>query len=310
MKRTIGLIAALATAMATAGCHPGLLHGGTPTGAVAATVDGHEITVRELEAEMGSVKAPNAKAYKAAEEATLERMVERTILADAARKQGLENSPDFAMAKQRAIDSLLVETLALNVQKSVPAPTREEAQAYVTEHSDDFANRKIFMVDQIRALWDGNPAVLQQLKPLNSLPAIAQVLDADHIAYQRGSGQIDSVSINPKALAQISSLPAGEVFIIPQGRTLAINQIQSTVSQPLSGEAATDAAMKLLTVQHRQQAEARDLQQILAKARPNVHFNKDFQPPKAQPSSTKGGATTNSAPVSVPANVAPSKPAS
>ncbi|MGH7010262.1 MAG: hypothetical protein ACREEX_05440, partial [Caulobacteraceae bacterium] len=213
MKTTIGLIAAMATAMATAGCHPGLIHGKAPTGEVAATVDGHEITVRELEAEMQGLKAPNAKAYKAAEEATLERMVERTILADEARKQGLENTPDFAMAKQRAIDSLLVEALAVKFQKSVPAPTREEAQAYVTENADAFANRKIYNVDQIRALWDGNPAVLQQLKPLNTLPAIAQVLDSDHIAYQRGSGQIDSLSINPKALAQIAALPAGEVFM-------------------------------------------------------------------------------------------------
>src|SRR5580698_10599139 len=62
----------------------------TPMGQVVATVGSREITQRELQLEMGSFKAQSPEAQKAAEQDALKRIIQRVILANEARAQGLE----------------------------------------------------------------------------------------------------------------------------------------------------------------------------------------------------------------------------
>src|ERR1700722_14623113 len=112
-------------ALLVSGCHRPTFLGGRPkppTGQVVAVVDGHEITVRELQAELAGVPTSDPRQMKAVEQKALELVVGRTLLADAALKQGLDKTPDFAIQKQRAIDGLLAQTLEANVARAVPAP--------------------------------------------------------------------------------------------------------------------------------------------------------------------------------------------
>src|SRR5271165_576732 len=147
-----GALVAVAASVALAGCHfPGLGGGHkAPTGQVVANVDGREVTLRELNAEMGTATYPDPKARKAAEQVALRNIVARIILADAARAQGLDKTPDFALQKQRAIDTVLAQALQQKLISTVPQPTKEEAQSYISAHPDIFLERKVFVVDQIR----------------------------------------------------------------------------------------------------------------------------------------------------------------
>lgn len=274
-------VAVFAIGVALAGCKfPGTDDAKQPTGQVVARVGDHEITMRDLRAEMGTTNIPDPKARKSAEQVALSNIVGRTILANAAREQGIEKTPDFDLQKQRVYDSLLVQSLQQKVAADVPQPTRQEAQEFVNNHPDIFSERKVFMVDQIRMARPTDPALLQSLQPLKTLDQVENLLKTDKIPYQRGGGSLDAVGADPRLVDQVLKLPPNEVFVMPGANGLLVNQIRETKVIPFTGDPALDYAMKMIARQRTQETIQRAMSQLLSKAAPTVKFNKDYAPPK------------------------------
>jgi peptidyl-prolyl cis-trans isomerase C len=293
-----GALVAAAACVALAGCHfPGL--GGdhkAPTGQVVANVDGREVTLRELNAELGTATFPDPKARKAAEQAALRNIVARIVLANAARQQGLDKTPDFALQKQRAIDAVLAQTLQQKLVAGVPQPTREEAQTFVSSHPDTFLERKVFVVDQIR-MPRVPMEVLKSLEPLKTMEEIEVVLNKDSIPHQRSDASLDAVGADPRLVDFILKLPAGEVFVLPANEGLLVNRVKETKVVPFTGDPATQYATKWLARQRTQEAVSRSFNQYLTAAASKVQFNKDYAPPKPSPvSNPASSAATPGAP--------------
>jgi hypothetical protein len=110
---------------------------------------------------------------------------------------------------------------------------------------------------------------------------IESVLTADKIPYRRGTGSLDSVGADPRVVDQILKLPPNEVFVIPGGDGLLINQIRDTKITPFTGDAATDYALKYLAKQRIQDSIKKSFSETMAAAGSKVVFNKDYAPPKA-----------------------------
>ena len=284
MKRSIRVAAALAavlTAGALGACKfelPGSKPK-APTGQVAATVDGQEITVRDLRAEMNDAQISDPKAMKQAEQATLRNIVGRTVLAKAAIDQGIDKTPDFAIAKKRLVDGLLVQSLQNKIAAQSPPVTKDEAERYVVAHPDIFSQRKIFALDYIRMPRPSDPAVIKALEPLKTLEEVDAQLTAEKIPHQRSTGNLDAVGVDPRMVEAFVKLPPGELFVIPAGNALMVAQIKDTKIVPFEGAQATDYAQKLLTKQRVQEAINRQFNAIIAKAAPTVRFNKDYAAP-------------------------------
>lgn len=301
-----GALLAAATCIALAGCHfPGMGGGEKgPTGQVVATVDGREITVRELNAELGSAAFPDPKSRKAAEQVALRNIIGRIVVANAAREEGLDKTPDFALQKQRAIDMVLAQALQQKLIAGVPAPTKDEAQQYVGTHPDIFLERKVFVVDQIR--MPRVPVdVLKSLEPLKTLEDIEVVLKKDNIPYQRGNASLDAVGADPRLVEFILKLPANEVFVVPSNDGLLVNHVTATKVVPFTGDPAVQFATKWLTRQRTQEAVNRTFNELLTKAAPKIRFNKDYAPPKPAASSGGGGAVAPATGAATPAVAKP-----
>jgi EpsD family peptidyl-prolyl cis-trans isomerase len=280
-------------------CHfPGSGGGKAPTGQVVATVNGKEVTLLELRAELGNTHFTDPKQQKAAEQAALQRIIVRKLLAQAAHDQGIDKKPDFALLQQRADEALLAQSLEQNLVSQVPAPTKEEAQSFVSGHPDLFSERKIFVVDQIRMGRPNNPDLMKQIQPLNSLEAIAAVLNSNHVDFKRGEDNLDVIGMDPRMVEALIKLPPGEVFVFPRGGMVLINQIKETHISPVNGDAATNYAMQLLRAQRTQETVGRQLGAILSKSAGKVRYNAAYQPPKpaaaaapaATPAATPAGA--------------------
>lgn len=276
-----GALVAAAACVALAGCHfPGL--GGdhkAPTGQVVANVDGREVTLRELNAELGTATFPDPKARKAAEQAALRNIVARIVLANTARQQGLDKTPDFALQKQRATDAVLAQALQQKLIAGVPQPTKEEAQTFVSSHPDTFLERKVFVVDQIR-MPRVPTEVLKSLEPLKTMEEIEVVLNKDSIPHQRSDATLDAVGADPRLVDFILKLPAGEVFVLPANEGLLVNRVKETKVVPFTGDAATQYATRWLARQRTQEVVSRSFNQYLTAAAAKVQFNKDYAPPK------------------------------
>jgi peptidyl-prolyl cis-trans isomerase C len=290
--------AAVCGSLLAAACHRPAFLGGkpqAPTGEVVATVDGHEITLRQLQAELQGAQTANPAQMKALQQRALQAIVIRTLIADEARKQGIDKTPDFALQRDRLTDNLLAQMLQAKTAKAVPEPTPEEIQRFISDHADIFAQRKIYDVEQIRFARPADPAVVRGLGPLNSMDQIAAYLTSKNIQAARGEGRLDVVGLDPNLVDKIGKLPANQPFVLSAGNLLVVNQIKSSQIAPLSGADANKYATALLTRQHGMEAVQREGQTVVAEGMKRVAFNAAYAPPSAPKAAPVGGGSTNTA---------------
>ena len=291
MNIRAGWTAALLASVVLGGCHLGGGGSGkTPTGQVVATVGDREITLRELNAETPPVSNPDPRARKAAQLTALENIVARTVLAKAAVDQGVDKTPEFTLEKQRALDTLLAQSLESKIAGQVPKVTRDDADRFIAAHPDIFSQRKVWAIDQLRMARPSDPTLIKRLEPLKTLPDIEALLNQEKIPFQHSTGSLDAAGADPRMIDAIAKLPAGEVFVIPSNNSLLVNQINDTKVVPFTGPLAVDYATQVVTRQRTSDAVQRQVSAIIGKAKASVHFNKDFEPPKT-PTAAPGAPT-------------------
>lgn len=272
-----------------------------PTGQVVATVNGEEITTTDLDSELNGATAPNPEGQKQLQRMALENIINRTILAQAAEAEGLAKGPEFAVIERKARQAALVELLQRNLGKSLPQPGNEEVDNFVMENPSLFANRKIFVVDQI-VVPQVNQQIIKALEPVKTLAEAQAVLKQFNIDGNETVGVIDSLTIPPQAAAQIAALPPEEVFIIPANGAIRINHVRSSQTDPISGEQAKQIAKEMLTRQRGQSAMQTSLGEKIKAGRANVKYNDAFAPPK---DAAGGAAPAGAAPAGAGATPAP-----
>lgn len=276
MRLTRGHFAVLAVCVAVAGC------GGKkePKGQVVAVVDGQEVTRTELRAEMAGVNVTDPKARKEIERAALQSIVNRKLLADAAREEKIDKLPAFTVQRDRTMDALLVQAYQAKLADAVPQPSREEAQKFMAANPHVFAERKLFQVDQIRMARPTDAGILERFKPLKTMEEVEALLRAEGVDYRRGADRIDAVGSDPKIVAEVMRLPAGEVFVIPGPQMIMINRIQSSTVLPFTGEPAVRYAQDLIRNQRRGEAVAKQFNRVVAQGGEKVRYGKGYEPPK------------------------------
>jgi EpsD family peptidyl-prolyl cis-trans isomerase len=276
MKLRIGLVLGASACLLVAGCG-----NKAPSGQVAATVDGKEITMIDLRNEMGGFKAPDAKTRKAAEQAALDQIVTRKLLATAARDQKLDKTPEYAQEKDRLEDLLLVRLWQNRIAKAVPQPSKDEVDRFIAENPDLYAAHKVLLLDQIQMPRVNDPALYNELKPLKTLPEVAALLTSKKIPYRQGTAQMDAFSVPPQVLSQILKLPSDDVFVLPQGNVITISHVNEVRVTPVPAEAATKHATQYLRTTRAQEAVQRELSSALARERAKkgmVEYAKAYQP--------------------------------
>lgn len=258
-----------------------------PTGQVIATVDGEEITQADLSAELSTV--PNAAANPQLRDQAVQALVNRALLAAEAKRAGLDEGPAAAMTQRRLEQVALIDRLQNEARSQVPVPSPQEAQNYVTQNPASFGQRRIFIVDQFIAR-DVTPQIQQAMIPLTTMEQIAAMLQQRGVRFQRAVGVIDALTADPALVKQIVSLPAGEVFVVPEGQIVRINRIRDTVIEPVTGADAIGVARERLAAERREQAVRERMENVISSNSGNVRYNPEFAP-KAAPKDAGKAAT-------------------
>lgn len=260
-----------------------------PSGQVAATVDGTEVTTTELNNELSGFTAPTPQIRKEAERAALDQILARKVLAKAATKAGIDKTPGFAQKEQRLHDELLVQSWQEAIAKTVPTPSREEVEKFMADHPEVYANHKVYDVEQIRTVKPADPAVLKGLAPLNTMQDVASFLTQHNVDFRSGADRLDSLAIDPDIVDRIEKLAPNELFVVPAGNLVVINRITGSQVVPVPPDLAFKQASQVLKAKRTKEAIGRKFQSELAAAKKDIKYNKEFQPaPPAAPA--KAGA--------------------
>lgn len=256
----------------------------TPEGQVAAVVNGEEITLQEINAEIGSATIPSGADAKQIQRNALNRIVERRLLAQSAKKDGLDKTPEYLIKSRQIDDALLVQLLGQRAEKTFQVPDQRAIDSYMAENPSMFSARKMYTVDRIQFAIPADMAQLKTLEDDHSMAAVASKLTSLGIKFERGAAKMDSAQLGQQRLEQILALPEGEPFVIPENGMVTVAVITGESPVPANsvdmGQLATQAL--------RNKALTKSLQDRLkqARAKSEIKYQSGFAPVSGRKANT------------------------
>jgi EpsD family peptidyl-prolyl cis-trans isomerase len=247
-------------------------------GQVVAVVNGEEVTQQEVNAELQAANIPATADKKAVMAQVVQQIVDRKLLVQKAKAEGLDKSPNYLEQLRRGEDALIINLLTTKAAKGVALPDTAAVDKFIAENPTLFSERKRYTLDQISFPQPTDQTVLRQLEPAHSLEAGAATLSAAGIQFTRGKADLDSAMLPPPVAAKIAALPAGEPFVTPDKGRIVASVITSTTPSPTPEAQARPAALELL----RRQSLGTAMQKQLdaARAAAKITYQPGFTPPK------------------------------
>ncbi len=247
-----------------------------PEGQVAAVVNGEEITLQEINAEVGDAKIPEGIDKEVIQKAALSRIVERRLLAQSAREEDLDKTPEYLIRSRQLEESLLVQLLGKRAERTFRVPDQQAIDKYMSENPSMFAGRTVYTIDRIQFPFPGNMEQLKSLEDDHSMAAVATRLDTLGIKYQRGLAKMDSAQLGQKRLDQIKALPEGEPFVIPENGLVTVAVI--TDENAVSTDGADMGPMALQAMRNQELAKALQERLKQARAKGEIKYQPRFEP--------------------------------
>jgi len=286
MSKRLAISTMCAAAALLASCHKGV-----PEGQVAATVNGEEVTLQELNTEIQASNVPQGMDKKIAQQQALQHIIDRKLLLTAARDKKIDKSPEYQAQKQRADELLLVQTYAKQQLNAVPVPTDGDIQKFMSEHANAFANREVLQLDQLRFRpRPGDAEKLSVIKNDHSLEAVAAHLTGLGIKFDRVKAGLDTAQVPTEDMKVINNLPAGEPILL-QGNNgiVTVNAVIGRQSIPTDQAQARQGAVGAW----RQQQFAKLIGQLKSmKDSAKITYQSGFAPaPDKKPGALAAGAT-------------------
>lgn len=253
------------------------------TGQVVAVVEGEEITLQEVNAELRGARVSAGADKKLASQAALQRIIERRLLAKAAKDDGLDKEQEFLIRSRQVNDALLVQMLGERASRGVQVPNDGAIKSFIDQNNGTFGERTIFNTDQIQFRMPADPKILQAFAPDHTMEAIVTRLNQLGIKFTRRTAELDSLQFPKAALDQIKATPAGEPLVFPGNGSVTVASVTGSRLAPIAGDDA-----KALAVQGLRNKEVASLVEKRLKAertKAKIQYQAGYAPPAAKPAS-------------------------
>lgn len=248
-------------------------------GQTVAIVNGEEITASELNAELANANVAGNADRKQVTNRVLQGLIDRRLLAEQARKDGIDRSADYISRQRKLNEELLIGMMANRSFETSKLPTDSEISAFQAKNPQAFANREVWKLDQLQYDTPTDRALLGQIAATKTLDQLANVLTSARIPFQRASNQLVTSAIPAELYPQLAKLAPGEPFIVPAGNKSVASAIASRTPAKLDGPAARTEAVNAI----RRQNSTNLLQQRLKDLRSGakIEYKEGFAPAKS-----------------------------
>lgn len=224
----------IAAMMQLAACEHKEAGGQAKTGQVIARVNGDEITISQLNYELqhGNVK-PAQQAL--ASQQIVQGLIDRQIVEQAALKASLDRKLGVLQAIENAKALVLVQAYFEEKVAAVAKPTEAEVDDYYAKHPDLFANRKVYLMDELSL-----PAASYS-KELNAvadsaktLEVITQWLDQHGLKYNHAQATHAAETLPLALRTQLLKMVTGDIIFIRAQEGILIGRIQAVKDAPVA----------------------------------------------------------------------------
>jgi EpsD family peptidyl-prolyl cis-trans isomerase len=248
-------------------------------GQTVAVVNNEEITASDLNAELQNENVPVTGNTKDARAQALQRLIDRRLLAQQAKAEGLDKSPEFLNQQRRSTEDLLINLLVSRKVNTAQVPSADEINRFEASRPEMFSKRETWTLEQIVYPLPKDKALTAKLNAAKSLDEIAQLLTAGGVQFTRASKKLDTAIFPHAIYTQIAALPAGEPFIAPGADKAVASVIAARESNPLTPEQARQVALNAM----KRDQIAKFVQDRVKslKASGKIQYQPGFAPPKS-----------------------------
>lgn len=270
--RTAAFIGLSLMALGMAGCHK------KPEGQVVATVNGDEVTRRDLVSELQAAGGQSADDLKAVQPQLVESVINRKLLVQEAKRENLDKNPQYLSALQRTQEVLLAQMLAQTWTARAKAAKPAEVQAFIAQNPLMFGQRKLLLVNEIGV--PGNGVTNAQLANLHSNDQIAAFLNARKQKFQRGVRTVDTLTLPGEFAQKLVAQLGKEPIAIRNGNAVAISQVLQMRDAPIPSDQQTKVAQMAIQRQRSLTEASSEVKQLRDGA--EIQYLPGFAPPKAK----------------------------
>ena len=247
-------------------------------GQTVAIVNGEEITAAELNAELANAKIPEGADKDQARIRVLQAMIDRRLLAQQAKTDGIDKSPEFLNRQRRATEDLLINMFASRQIDAAKLPANSEIEKFQATRPWIFSQREQWNLDQLRFQMPADAATRTKLDKAKTMEEVVKVLTDANIAFTRQKNKLDTAVIPQNLYGQLAAAArASEPFIIPIGNQAVASTIVSREPAPITGEQARPIAVAAMRREQASQLMQNRLKSIRDAAK--IEYKEGYAPP-------------------------------
>lgn len=244
-----------------------------------ATVAGDKISEAELNLALSGLGELSEAQTAEAKTRLLQALIDQRLVAQAAKKAGLDKEPEVAVAMAQASRQVLAEAYAERSFKDVAKPSETEIADYYNQHPELFSQRRIYRIQELELKLDPSrmSEVEAKLKSSHSMGDFVIWVKEQGIEGKTAVAVKPAEQIPPPLLDRLSQMKDGQVTVLPgrPGHVL-IQQLQESQLQPASLEQAKNAIEQALMAEKRRELMEADLKKLREAAK--IDYASGFAP--------------------------------
>lgn len=299
----LGLTTALFLSLSLAACGSGE----KAKTQVAARVNGEEVTVYQLNQALGMMGPTGAADAAEASKNALESIINETIGVQAAVKAKLDRDPAVVQAIDSARRRILLEAyLQRNLPKTAGA-AGSEAHEYYSQHPELFANRRIYIFNQLtaKAGKESVASLTTKVAGVKQLSELVAWLKEKGVDYSLASDVKPAEQLPMMMLAAFQKLKIGDIGYLSAPDGVMVIELAQAIERPLTEQQAQPLIERFLANQKQMAAAQKMLQDLRANAKVEYrgefeHNAKPEQPAQPQSTAQPSPATPEKAPAAKP----------
>jgi EpsD family peptidyl-prolyl cis-trans isomerase len=214
----------------------------SPAGQIVATIDGEDVTKRDILGEYQANGLPVDATIQVRDE-IVERVIQRKLLAAAARRKAIDRTPEYLSAVRRSREVLLADALSKSLIADEGSPSEAQIGALIDSRPWMFARHEVFVIDHLRP--DKPDSGTTVPKGAASLDAVAAALAAQGRRYHRSRISVDSDDFSGQDAERLAGARPGEPIRLGASFVAVIFRTPAPVDGAAAREKAAEALRRL-----------------------------------------------------------------
>lgn len=268
-RGSVGVLAASLVLMSLSACHR--RDGGTASvepSQVVAVVNGDEVSVHQVQAVL-QARPELAALGEAAPGKVLDSLIEQELAAQAARKEGLENSPKVIQALELAKREVLARAYQDHLASGVVMPDSEAVARYYDAHPELFAKRRQYAFQETYFKADEQQAqsLKARIEATGSAQAVISLAADSGLPYSNRNSAQWAENLPMDLLKEVAYLKPGQSIVRLQPPGLAVLTLLQATDAPLTRAQATPAIQAAMMASKRQEKVRHGMDALRAEAK-------------------------------------------